>query len=421
MSSGALAAADPAAPRPAEERSYLAFAFAAVLIVLGAGLGLGVAAALSRDARFAEALAQAHTTTQLEGWIGLFVAGMGLRLAPRLAGRRPLSSGVTVSVLVLLVAATAVGVAAPWAPGLRVAGAIALAGASMILAAAMAVSLASRGREWHAWRLAAWAGAAWWPAWALLALAGALAAGDGAIPDRIETAWVWVGLCGSLSNFVWAVQSRSVPVFFGRALPDALRMAPPLVVLNAGVILVYASAFGPTTLGPGLLLAGAGTAWLAPVAGSVWGKANRLRMPSRHAAHFIVAANAWAVAGGAGMMAAGILEIAGAAVADRVRDAAVHALGLGFMTVLIVGMAQLLMPAFAGERISRPRTTPERWPALALLVAATLLRVTAEAMPAGAQAAAVAASGLLAWLGLASFGIGMARVTRARAWRSPGR
>ena len=415
-----MPAADPTAPAPSEERSYLAFAFVALLFVLGAGLGLGVASALTRDPRSTGALAHAHAAVQLEGWIGLFVAGMGLRLIPRLTGRRPAPTRLTAPVLALLAGATAAEVAAPWAPGLRSAGALAFACGAMLLAAVLAVALASRGRPWHAWRVAAWAGVVWWPAWALLGLAGALASRDGVVPDRIDVAWTSVGLFGALSNFVWAVQGRTVPVFFGRALPDAARIGPPLVVLNAGTLLLWTSAFEPRTLGPGLVLAGAATAWLAPVAGSVWGRAHRLRPPSRPAARFIVAANLWAVAGGAGMIVAGGLEIAGVAAAGGVRDASVHALGLGFMTILIVGMAQLLTPAFAGERISRPRPGPERWPALALLVTATALRVLAEAAPPEAQGLALTGSAVLAWSGIASFAAGLVRVTRSRAWRSPG-
>jgi len=48
------------------------------------------------------ALAQAHGHLQVIGWLGLFIAGMAFRLAPRFAGRPLRFPGVTPAVLILL-------------------------------------------------------------------------------------------------------------------------------------------------------------------------------------------------------------------------------------------------------------------------------------------------------------------------------
>ena len=399
---------DPAAPKPAEERSYVAFAACALFFSLGVGLVLGVAIPLTGGR---EAIVQAHEAAQLEGWLGLFVAGMGLRLVPRLSGRRPFPTALTASVLVLLVSGAGLRVAAGWATGLAVPAAVAWALGSIVLAVSLAVALASRGRPWQVWRLAAWCGAGWWIVWSALGLAGAVRAVHGIVPAGIDAAWQWSGVLGVMSNFVWAVQSRSVPVFFGRRSPGLAALLPPLIALNAGVALVVASTFTTSAASAGFLLAGVATAWLAPVAGSVWGRAHRLRPVSRPAARFVVAANGWAVIGGC------LLVVSAVVPTDSVHDAALHALGLGFMTVLIIGMAQLVTPVFAGERITPPRARPELWLSLPLLTAAAVLRVTASFLGGALYGDVIATSGVLAWLGIGVFAFRLVIVGRGASTR----
>lgn len=389
----------------------MAFAACALFFSLGAGLALGVAIPLTGGG---EATVQAHEAAQLQGWLGLFVAGMGLRLVPRLSGRRPFPTALTASVLVLLASGAVLRVAAAWAYGLAVPAAAAWALGSVVLALALAFALSSRGRHWQAWRVAAWCGAAWWVVWAALGLAGAVRGVHGTVPPDVDAAWRWSGLLGVMSNFVWAVQSRSVPVFFGRRPPGLASLLPPLLALNVGVALVALSAFVTSAAGAGFLVAGAATAWLAPVAGSVWGRAHRLRPVSRPAARFVVAANWWAVIGGCLLIASAIFPM------DSLRDAALHALGLGCMTILIVGMAQLVTPVFAGERVTPPRARPELWLSLPLLIAAAVLRVTGSFLAGAIQGDVIATSGVLAWLGIAVFAFRLVSVASGASNRRAG-
>src|SRR5690606_26615998 len=114
----------------------------------------------------------------------------------------------------------------------------------------------------------------------------------------------WVVIFGAVGNFVWSVQSRSVPVFFGRKTPSVRAVLVPGVAFNAGVTLFLLSLADLSAeanerlLGAGLLLAGGAMAWLAPVAGSVWGSAHRLRPRARAAARYVLAANIASVLGG---------------------------------------------------------------------------------------------------------------------------
>ncbi len=57
--------------------------------------------------------------------------------------------------------------------------------------------------------------------------AGRFLATSGLTPAALDAAAVWVALLGALSNFVWAVQSWSVPVFYGRRPPNAAQLGPP--------------------------------------------------------------------------------------------------------------------------------------------------------------------------------------------------
>ncbi len=81
------------------------------------------------------------------------------------------------------------------------------------------------------------------------------------------------------------------------------------------------------------------------------------------------------------------------------------------MTTLTVGMAQLLMPAFAGERIEAPGPGSESWLSWPGLVSATALRVAGAGLTSQPRATLIALSGLLAWVGLVAFAAGLLRAS----------
>ncbi len=79
-------------PQPSDDTTYVWYVAAALVIELLGGPAIGVLIYLARSGvlpgRLPE-LVQAHGWLQLQGWAGLFVAGMAQRLVPRLAGRPP--------------------------------------------------------------------------------------------------------------------------------------------------------------------------------------------------------------------------------------------------------------------------------------------------------------------------------------------
>lgn len=410
---------------PGDDAGYLPYVATALGAELVGGLLIGMLISLARSGmllrdRLPE-LIQAHGWLQLGGWAGLFVAGMAQRLIPRLAGRPPVKKA-TVPLFILLAAGAlfrplgqVLGGPAGAALVLLAAGAASAGslGVAVVLAAVLRRSRAPRA----GWLLFAWAGCAWWIVWSGLGLwAGVLAArNDGLVPAWLDDPSVLVVMLGSIGAFIWAIQSRMVPVFFGRRPPGMRALLGPAVLYNLGVLMVLASLIA-TALGPvgtaanlaplGLGLAGAGLVWLALASGSVAGVAHRLRPASQALARFVVSANRWSIAAG-GMW---VVALVGPLLYARtprhsLDDAALHAFGTGAVTMLIAGMVQMVAPVFARARMdAQAPSLIERaiWP---LLWGATATRAgagLAEGLDRG-QAFSVLAglSGVLGWTGLA--------------------
>ncbi|MCK9517748.1 MAG: hypothetical protein M0R74_01795 [Dehalococcoidia bacterium] len=422
-----------------EDRSYIGYVASALVIALAAGFLLAVIVPLTAtgtlpwDERLPQ-LVQAHGWAQLQGWAGLFVAGMAMRLIPRFAGRPPIPVRVTLPVLVLLV----VGVvwrtiAQSFFTGtlgevsLVVSGVIA-AGGTLSVSAVLAVTLAKGRKRREPWRYFAWAGTAWWAAWGVLMVPAAIRAADNGrfIPLHMEDVLTWLVIFGAVGNFVWSVQSRSVPVFFGRKTPPIRKVVVPGVLLNAGAALIVLSLLdlspeaNERLLGAGFVLAGGASAWLAPIAGSVWGEAHRLRPRARAAARYVLAANVATLLGGvllawsgAASMFSGEFELFG------FRDAARHAFGLGMITMLIFGMAQLVAPMFALARAeARPPRLSEVLP-FWLLVTATLLRILSglllevDSIDLEPRMHTASLAGAMAWVAIALFASTVVRAVRS--------
>lgn len=416
-----------AAPR--EERSYLAFAAAALAFALGAGLLLGLLIPTSTALGWPldeGAVVDAHGTVQVAGWLGLYAAGMALRLVPRFLHRPPFPSPVPISVLALVSAGillrlftllphpAGADAAAPVAAGL-------LEGAGLaIVGAALAWSLYhSRGRT-ESWRPLLWAASVWWMVWAALTvIAGAQAAARaGSPPPGLEDTLFWIALLGAVGNLIWVVQARSVPIFYGRLAPQRL-WAPGLAV-NLGtlaLLVAQAAPFLPVPRQLGLGLAGAGTIWVALTAGAVRGTAHRLRPPSRPAARFVLAADRWAVLAGVCLVAGAMLFTWLPGVADRLDEAALHLFGLGLATTLIVGMTRLLAPVFAIRRAlttGADRVLRALWWALVVATSARLAGALLQGLvPGVAVQVLLELAGTAAWAALALFALDF-----VRAWRS---
>jgi hypothetical protein len=368
-------------------------------------------------------LVQAHGSLQLLGWAGLFVAGMAQRLLPRLAGRPPVRAA-ALPLLVLLAGGAvlrALGQVMGNAPG----GTVALAGSlisavGMIgVAVVLAASLHHRRSPMAGWVVLAWSGCAWWGVWAILEASGGVlgASNGGLVPAWFDEPAVLVVTLGAIGSFIWAIQSRMVPIFFGRKQPTLGALAGPVVLYNLGLMVILLTLVmtaagrgvgpGGSIMSAGLGLVGVGVIWLAAAVGAVTGVPHRLRAASRPLARFVVSADRWAVlAGVMWIVAFASPLIYQGAPRHNFTDTALHAYGTGVITMLIAGMVQMVAPVFARARIeARPPGLVERsvWP---LLWGATAARVAAAL--AGGYAGddtftvLAALSGVLGWAGLAA-------------------
>ncbi|HEY5477886.1 MAG TPA: hypothetical protein VIK11_14380 [Tepidiformaceae bacterium] len=422
--------------RAVEDRSYLIYIAGALFTALAAGFLLAVLLPLSAAGTLpwtetVPRLTQAHGWAQLQGWAGLFVAGMGLRMMPRFAGRKPLPTRLTLPISLVLFFGTAgrtvaqTFLAGRLAQGVFIVTGCASAFAMLGVGCTLLLTLSRAGKHREPWRYFASAGACWWLVWGVLTtIASIEGASNGIfIPARLDDAMTWIVMFGVVANFIWGIQSRSVPIFFGRKTPSVRRAIVPGLLLNIGVLAILTStlpvleAQRDRALGFGLALCGLALAWLAPLAGSLWGQAHRLRPRARAAARYVIAANWFAVISGVLLAASGIASaLTGNYELFALRDAARHAFGVGVITLLIVGMAQLVAPVFALERAEARaggiRDYLTWWP----LLCAAVLRVVAALllghMDGTLRLQIAAVAGALGWLGLAGFAFSVIQAAR---------
>lgn len=419
-----------------EDRTYVGFVGSALAVAIAGGFVLATLLPLIETGTLpgverVPRLIQAHGWAQLQGWAGLFIAGMAIRLIPRFAGRRPISARITLPILLMLLGSVIVRtVSQPFIDGaagkalLVLAGIAAAAGIASV-AGVVLVSLFRGRKRGDAWEIFAWAGGSWWLVWSIYTLVAAFRASEHNLitPAPLDDALTWIVMLGAIGNFIWAVQCRSVPVFFGRKAPRRSRMLAPFAALNGGVLLIAVSqAAWPDEVtqrlfAAGLLLVGLAMLVLAPQAGSIWGKATRLRPRSRAAARYVLAANWWAIVAAILLIYAGARSgWTGEFESFAARDAARHAFGVGLITMLIPGMAQLVAPMFALSRAeAKPPDLMERAPFWLLIAAATLRVGAGLAFGHGGDARlhTVALAGALAWLALVIFAISVFLAVRA--------
>ncbi|HEY7063766.1 MAG TPA: hypothetical protein VII06_19965 [Chloroflexota bacterium] len=419
------------------------FLWAASLLALVGGFGLGGALFLHQSA-WRLAGTQAHGHVQVFGWAGLLVLGVGLHFLPRLRGARLVAPGLARWVLGLYAGGLVVRlVAQPLAafvpaiwPLLPLSGALELGGAA--LAVGMLVATGRRGRPMRdatgLLPVLPYLVLAFSSVLVALALnlAGLLASGPppaGApwlplVPAPWDPVLVHLGLVGFLVPISLAMSVRTFPLYLRVRVPSTGVLRATLAVLALGLALrLGAAAGGLAELDAvGRLLEGAallGAAWVIDVplvrTRAVVLAAARARALERGVAPrplppltsdlraadgLLRSAYAWLVVAAALLLVGGLLSLAGGPAPPL--DAERHALGAGFVTLLIFGMGARLLPGFLGrEHLASPRLV---WTTFWLGNAAAILRVGPLLVPwvvaLGGGAAKPPAAGLLALSGL---------------------
>lgn len=437
MHSAARTTAVSRQPVAREDRAFPWYIGGALAVAVLGGFALAIALPLAAALGWEwgvrwRALAQAHGHLQVVGWLGLFIAGMAFRLAPRFAGRPLRFASVTPVALALLAVgllARALAQPALDLPGTRP---LLLAGATAELAGALLVALALGATLLPVVTTLPAApllllSAAGFVVQALLALwwlMGLQPDYPALAADR-DTALLAVQFYGFVLPAVLGVSLRSLPVFFRRppvpvwrAWLVAAGLALGTAVHAVAPVLATASPTGVRAQGAGALLIVLATA-LAVAHTGVWRAPERLRASARAAAILIQTAYAWLAAAMVWLALDAILALrSGRPLPPAHADAIRHMLALGTFTTLIVGMGQLVLPWLAMRR-QRPTTTrAETWTLWLLLTAATVLRVTGALLETRGIGAArywpMAVGGVLALTAVALFALTLLRAARTR-------
>jgi uncharacterized protein involved in response to NO len=421
--------------RPQEPFALVAPLLRAALL-LGSGGGFLLASVLTITQALQlpadswwSAVVQAHGHLQLYGWAALFVIGVSFHFLPRLRGTAlplpravPWILGLQVSGLLLRTLAQpllSLNGPAPliWRLALAVSGGS--EGLALLLVVAEYLLLLRRGPALSTRK--AFLGIAPFISMAALALAAAaclnasnmLQAGlqSGLAPQLGDDLNVSLGLFGFLIPFALAVSAQSLPMYAGlEAFPR--RILWPLaggyllglLLLCLGLSLANgadpASASTVRSLrflaGPGLLLLGGIIAGFVSIFIGMMRRRGRLpvhvaalsssperlahsyrRHTARQRASYgpfvalVASAYLWAFFSALLLIGSGLILLSGHALPFSL-DAPRHGLAMGFISLLICGIAPRMLPGFSGGKITSPRlVTATLWTGNL----ATLLRV----------------------------------------------
>ena len=447
-------AARPVRPRRDGDDRHVPFVAASLAFGVLGGFSLAVSLPIevaigSVDISWV-AHAQVHGHLQFLGFAGLFVVGMALRLMPRFGGGGDLQHPRAVRPLFLLLVFGMVCRAlgqpladVPAFAALLAAGAIAeLLGALLfLLVAVRTLAPALREASAPAWLLAGAAvGFVSQAAFGAIWLCELALDGGTVLPFDRNATLVNLQLFGTLLPAILGVGLRTFPTFFGRPHPSSLAGRAIAAAAIGGsaawtagrLVEVYSDAAPWALLDAGQAMVG--LAILGAIAAfGPWRSPRRLAPASRGLAWAIQPVALWLALTGVLLIATAIQSaVAAEAVGASTLDAVRHLFAVGVVTLAIVGMAQLMLPEFASERLVRG-PTPRRGPIFgAILSVAVVLRalVPLAGLEGEERWWSMAAAGAIAWLAVAAFAVlvwrarrthraHVARISAARASELP--
>lgn len=422
---------------------WLPFVWASIVAAATAGFGYGTAAfavsALGLEAGgWWPAMIQAHGHLQIFGWGGLMVLGVGFFFLPRLRGAPLAAPSILPWILGLM--ATGLGLRAIAQPILAVVGgpapggALAASGLFELAAATLAVgTLAATVRRGPPLRqrpglapVLPYLVAGFVALWLALAANAVLtfAAGSSLHPlvsldgDNLV---VQMGLAGFVVPISVAVSARSFPLFLWLRVPSRSALRLSLVPFLVGLALRLWGTLGGPVVGTllGDLLEGAALIAFAVVLQVVPPRRREGLTPTedRHyvksVEYLLVPAYVWLVVAGLLDIASGIQIFALSLPISA--DMEIHALGSGFITLLILGMGQRMLPGFAGRRLASVGLV---WATALLGNASAILRVgpligaAVAGWPSGPVESALALAGVFGLGAVGCFGLNLWRTFR---------
>ncbi len=415
------------------------FVWAAIWLTLTAGFGtgallFGVLAAGVPVGLWWPVHAQIHGHAQVFGWLGLMVIGVGLHFLPRLRGANLAAAGLVKPVFWLLVGGLVlrslvqplvgsvrfVAVEQPVRVTLVASGAMELLGVMLVLVMLVLTirngpPLTQRSGFHSTWPFfaAGFAGLVL----ALVVSLGALmqpVGGSALLPPNWHQASLDLGIAAFLVPVALAMSARTFPLYVRTVFPSLplLRIALGLIWFGAvvaaiGVVFGLPPIVGPSRigLGAGLLLAGAAMQIFRPRRRLPRGPVEVWTSPAQWHA---MSAYAWLVVGGLIELLTGLGAI-GVPTGVGSLDAARHALGAGFLTLLVFGVGTDLFPGFATGPVASRNLL---WATLILGNTAALLRVGPALLPVTLPALQ-AIGGLAGTAAVICFAVNIRRSTRS--------
>jgi uncharacterized protein involved in response to NO len=413
-----------------QNHTYKPFVRGALVTVLTVGCTLGAInlAVMGFGANLSAVwvpLIQAHGYAQMFGWVGLFIMGIAYHLVPRFY-LRPLSRpGLVFPSFALVAGGLALRFAAqPFAAQypaaawlLVVSGALGLAGITLF-ARAMYDTM-RRGSDRFgttADRLYIGAGFAWlWVGHAAtLALMLYLAANSlDAIPFAWNAPYLRAVLSGAIVTTILGFTLRTVPHMLGLRPPPARPMRAVFAAYSAAVLVQIAADGGvggaaASSMGAGLELAALlGFAGLSGVFNLSALRTTQLAKRNPWPERFVRTAYFWLLFASGLNLAYGLSALAGRPVPHAFVASYHHALTVGFISMMILGMSMRLVPVFIGAMNRQTRL------AAALFVLVNLgntMRVASEGLAheyGGGFYAAMGLSGLIEVCGLVLYAIAL--------------
>lgn len=408
-------------------RPFLALALA-VTLSLGAGWGALLLFEIGWQGRFDAVPASyvvAHGEAQLWGFIALFVVGIALRFLP-MSGGGPRPS---LTFARLLLATFLIGVAGGfvWSLALRQLGWLGpLSGAALMLAAVVFLAFLFRQLRRHGrttWgRLIAAAGV-WMLVWAGVTLALRCRVSDqgpGAYSESMRQLLMDLALFGFTLNAIYGFGQKLLSGIVGSATPRPRVIEAAFWLHNAGVVLLsWGHASGTAvaaSLGLAALAAGA-ISYVAGMRGLVRVRRSTPRPEVGQAMlrRYVQLAFFWLLAGMVMLLIADLYWGARGLLPPHAYLGAVrHALTVGFMTTLILGVGQRLLPILGHTLLPWPQLV---LPTFVLIAAGNFLRVLTE-LAAPHSAAAFTIMPYSALLELSALGLFTANAVRT-LWPPP--
>ena len=371
---GREAAIDPRAL--ARENLYRRFLKTALLFTLTGGTALGAWALVTMALRGSlggidRGVIQVHGHWQLFGWVGLFVVGIAYHILPRLTGTPLPSHRVAACSYGLLTVGAVLRFAQSLDPGaarsllLCAGAALEVGGAALFAWTVARILRAARPLAPYQRYLAH--GTAWLVVAALLNLAHAadlVVSGRFEVSPWLNVPYLTVFLVGFVTFWIFGVSLRTLPVFMGlrdrprlaAALAAPLSIATAFTAVAEGLFLRAGTPFAGAAFGGGLavlafLLLGFTLALGVPFPV----RADPEPGVDRGYEKYVRLAYAWLVLAALMLLAFSAVILSGRGLDHAYVGAYRHALTVGFITTLMVGMAQRIVPVFRGVPLHSPR------------------------------------------------------------------